>query len=644
MGMERRGIDENGVVLATVLDGGLNAVTINQASPRPQVRTNISPRLDYALSPKNTLAMRYLELRARLDRQGVGDFNLPSRAYDEKQSEHTVQVTETAMLSPRAISETRFQFQRTLTREKGLYNSPAINVQGAFNGGGAISGISGTLTNGWEATNISTFTRRRHTIKWGGRVRQAFLTDTSRFNFAGVYTFYTLEQYRETLAGVSGAGPATFRLNAGTPETHVTQTDAGFPERRLAPATQFDGQLRNALRDADQPFGSKPHGRRASALAWGVTKKTVLRAGAGSFYERVPISVTLNAQRYDGTTQQSYLILNPTFFPSIPSAAALEAGRRPQQLQPVASGLNAPRIYQTSIGIERQINQASRVTLTWIGSRGVHLLNVRNVNTPIAGGYPYGDQSIRLLTESAGLSRQNQAIANVNINQKRMFLFGYYALSYGRDNNEGLPANPYDLSAEWGPSAYADLRHKVVVGTSIPILAKITVSPFFAANSGQPYNITTGLDPYNTGYPAARPALLPGCGPRNAADAGCFQLQPPPGTPTIGHNFARGPGAVNLALRVSRTWSFGREGQAGPPLPDSGTHDSGAAGDRRYSLTVTASTLNALNHPNFAAPSGNLTSPYFGQYRALGGFIVMAHDGTPSSYNRKIDLQVRLTF
>ena len=36
------------------------------------------------------------------------------------------------------------------------------------------------------------------------------------------------------------------------------------------------------------------------------------------------------------------------------------------------------------------------------------------------------------------------------------------------------------------------------------------MSVFLLANSGQPYNITTGLDPNNTGYPAARPALDPG--------------------------------------------------------------------------------------------------------------------------------------
>ena len=54
--------------------------------------------------------------------------------------------------------------------------------------------------------------------------------------------------------------------------------------------------------------------------------------------------------------------------------------------------------------------------------------------------------------------------------------------------------------------------------------------------------------------------------------------------------------------------------------------------------------MNALNHVNFAPPNGDLSSPYFGQYRALGGMIVMNHGGGASTYNRKIDLQLRFTF
>jgi hypothetical protein len=61
-------------------------------------------------------------------------------------------------------------------------------------------------------------------------------------------------------------------------------------------------------------------------------------------------------------------------------------------------------------------------------------------------------------------------------------------------------------------------------------------------------------------------------------------------------------------------------------------------------LTVSAFTLNALNHANFATPEGDLSSPYFGQPLGLGGLIVMAHGGAASTYNRKIDLQLRFTF
>jgi hypothetical protein len=105
---------------------------------------------------------------------------------------------------------------------------------------------------------------------------------------------------------------------------------------------------------------------------------------------------------------------------------------------------------------------------------------------------------------------------------------------------------------------------------------------------------------------------------------------------------------MNYALRLSHTWTFGPE-SAG--APKGGDHGGGAqspmsvpTGPRKYNIVISASTLNALNHPNFAVPNGVLTSPYFGQYRALGGLAVMSHGGAPSTYNRKIDLQLRFTW
>jgi len=48
-----------------------------------------------------------------------------------------------------------------------------------------------------------------------------------------------------------------------------------------------------------------------------------------------------------------------------------------------------------------------------------------------------------------------------------------------------------------------------------------------------------------------------------------------------------------------------------------------------------------LNHPNYSAPSGDLSSPYFGESRGLAGFGPFAGNTT---YNRKIDVQLRFTF
>ncbi|MDP8982029.1 MAG: carboxypeptidase regulatory-like domain-containing protein [Acidobacteriota bacterium] len=653
---EHRQINENAFILATTLDSNFQPVSINQALATPQTRTSFTPRVDYAINGQNALVIRYQDLHVGLDNIGAGDFSLASRAYNERQKERVLQLTETATLSAHAVNETRFQYLRSTVLDTALSNAPGIYVQGAFFGGGATIGDSGSVRNGWETANLTIWSRGRHTWKWGGRVRQLFLEDTSRRNFAGTYTFLTLEQYRKTLElQQSGYGPYQFSLNSGTPTTGVSQTDAGLflnDDWRIRPNLTLSAGLRY---EAQNNYGDHLNFAPRMGIAWGIGK-TVLRAGAGIFYDRLPLTLALNSLRYNGTTQQSYVIANPVVFPAIPSAEALQASGQAQLLQPVFAGIRAPRSYQLSLGIERPLNKFAKVSVNWIETRGAHLLDARNINTPIARSYPFGDSSIRLLTESAGLSRVRQLVVNVNVNYRKLVLFGYYALGYAKDDNEGLPANPYNLRADWGPSSWGDIRHRVAFGGSVPLRWKFTIYPFLAANSGQPYNITTGLDPLNTGFPAARPALVEGsctgAGLMYAAGFGCFDLNPAASTASIGHNFGRGPADVNLVLRVARTWAFGGEGRSGPANtgashgpgngPPAGLFDTNTG--RRYNLTVSASTLNALNRANFAPPNGDLSSPFFGQYRSLGGVVVLMHGGLPSTYNRKIDLQVRFTF
>ena len=77
-------------------------------------------------------------------------------------------------------------------------------------------------------------------------------------------------------------------------------------------------------------------------------------------------------------------------------------------------------------------------------------------------------------------------------------------------------------------------------------------------------------------------------------------------------------------------------GGGGPPAGLFGGNSG-----KRYNLTLSVSARNLFNTANYAPPSGDLSSPYFGEYRSLAGFGPF---GGASTYNRKIDLQLRFTF
>src|SRR5579872_4350659 len=333
---EHRQIDENAFILATTLDANLQPVSINQALLTPETRTSFTPRIDYAIDARNALAIRYQEIRTGQDNQNVGDFNLASQAQSARKTERVAQLTETATLSARTINETRVQYLRSDVQLWALDRSAAIDVQGAFFGGGATGGDSGLITNGWETTNLTIRTQGSHTFKWGGRIRQSFVEDTSHNDFAGPYTFLTLAQYQKTLeleqAGYTGAqiqqlgfGPWRFSLSAGKPAVAVSQTDGGLffnDDWRVRRNVTLSLGLRY---EVQSNYGDDSNFAPRLGIAWGIDgkgsrpAKTVLRAGAGIFYDRLPTTLAVNSLRYNGTTQQSYTIANPVFFPAIPS-------------------------------------------------------------------------------------------------------------------------------------------------------------------------------------------------------------------------------------------------------------------------------------------------------------------------------------
>src|SRR5580698_5135979 len=607
---DRRDITENAFILATTLDSHFNPLTVNQGVLTPQTRMSIAPRLDYTINDKNTLVVRFQNTRIGQDDNGVGSYNLLSQAYNTRNQENTVQVTETAMLSATTINETRFQYTHVTSSNIAASDSPQINVPGSFVSGGSSQGNFGSTQNNIELTNNTSHIHGQHSFKWGGRVREFLMSNTSESNFNGSFNFLggtgpaldannqpiagtsidltALQVYQRTLIGQAegltdaqirllGGGATQFQLGAGIPTLNVRQFDVGLyfnDDWRLRPNLTLSLGVRY---ENQSNIGDNKDFAPRLAFAWGMDAhgntpaKTVLRGGFGTFYSRIPLASTLNAELYNGVTQQSYFITNPSFFPAIPSVSQLT--QSPQQLQLLYAGIVAPRIYQGSIAVDRTINKYSRITAQYMANRGVHLSRSLNINTPIDGVYPYVNPTLLELSESNGFSRQDQLIISPNVNYKKFFLFGFYAYSHGKDDNEGAPANPYNLRQEWGPSTFADVRNRAVIGTNIPLPYQISISPFLIMSSGTPYNITTGIDSNGDGVAAERPSLATnvsaascgGTGFKYEAGYGCFNLNPAPGT-AIERNYGRGPANETLMLRLARTWAFvNKEGSGGPP-------------------------------------------------------------------------------
>ncbi len=181
--------DDNDLVRATVLDSNLDPVEFGQSFVVPRRNLFFSPRFDYAINTNNTLIVRYNYNRFRVENQGIGGFTLPERGFNTVSTNQNVQITETAILNPTTINETRFQYSFGRSEQIGNNGVPALNVSGSFNSGGSQVGHSVNERASWELNNFSAKQHGTHAIKFGGRIRHVDIDDTNQGNFGGTWSF-----------------------------------------------------------------------------------------------------------------------------------------------------------------------------------------------------------------------------------------------------------------------------------------------------------------------------------------------------------------------------------------------------------------------------------------------------------------------
>ncbi|MGB9075165.1 MAG: carboxypeptidase regulatory-like domain-containing protein [Terriglobales bacterium] len=667
--VQRRNIDEIAVLNAPALG-------LSESVPNPRTRTNIGPRIDYQVSPNNTLTARYQFYRNTQENAGVGGTVLPEAGYDNTSTEHTVQISDTQILGTKAVNETRFQYLRDNSGQTPVSTAVGINVLGDFTKGGASSGTQTDRQDHYELQNYTSISAGKHFVKFGGRLRAIHEISLSSAGFNGTYTFTSFQNYTTGI-------PSQYSINAtpsgGAASVPVTLVDAGLyvqDDWKVRPTFTLSGGLRyetqNAIHD---------HADWAPRLgfAWGIgggggsTPKTVLRGGFGLFYDRFGQDLVLNSDRLNGVTQQQYVVSDPPY-PNPPPVGTLPPTT--QAIYQINSGLRAPYIMQTAFSLERQVTKIANVTVSYLNARGVHQLLSVNVNapppgTPFSSGPPPNPAAGPIYQYvSDGVFRQNQLIANFNIRAgAKLNLFGYYSLNDANSNASGassFPSNQYDLSVDYGRASFA-VRNRLFMGGTVGLPHGFRLSPFMIFNSGSPYNVTVGQDLSNDSLFNDRPGFAPNpSGICLSPTQACHYLIPTQSNvPTpIPINYLTGPARFTLNLRLAKTFGFGPEvggksgaqpgggpggGHGGPHGggghggfghgPGGGFGGMGPATTRRYSLTFSVNARNILNKVNAATPIGTLTSQDFGKSIAL-----VSGPFSSAAANRKIELEATFSF
>jgi hypothetical protein len=631
----RVGQDEFAVINAQVINQAKTAAQpFRQTLLIPRSNTAASVRANYQLRERHSLAASYTRINSSAQNQGiVSNFDLPERTYTANTRANVWRAWLTSASSERLTNEVFFQVRRTFVTTRARNSGPGIIVVGSFNGGGNQNALFSDRTDaGLQLRDALTYTAANHTLRVGVQGDLLRLSLDNRANFGGTFTFGAdvrrdaagkiwpdasgkpvrltpLESYRRVLLGRAGYLPANFIITQGNPSVEFTQGQlAWFAQddwrvtRRLTFSYGLRHELQNLLSDKLNPAPRL-------GVAWmpGGEKSGVVRAGAGVFYDLPGTEIAFNTLRYDGQRQKQFIILRPSFFPDVPDT--LPPGiTSPPSVRIKEANFRAPYLVLATAGYERQLASKITASATYQWQRGVHLLRTRDINAPVDGVRPQPSRGRILQYESAGLLTYHELSASLSASIRRLSLFGTYTLASARSNTEGsswVPANPYNLTGEFSRTA-ADLRHRVVISSSVTLPWGVWVNTSINLSSGAPLDLTTGEDDNGDAFFNDRPGFARVDDPwAVATHFGAFDPSPLFGDRLIPRNFGQGPGQFNINLNFTKTFKF--KGWADKPK------EGQARRAARYSLTLMAQVSNLLNHTNPACVSGVITSPVFGE-------------------------------
>jgi hypothetical protein len=671
---QRRNINDATPINAVVLDSNFNKVQINQSIPHSDHVNVFATRFEYQINPNHLLIGRYSYTGVADENLGILQHFLASKAFNYDAYEHRVQISDNFQISPRAENDIRFEFKKSRNHAAAINSGPGLDVSGAFEGGASNISDSSLDPDYYELQDNTLITKGRHVVKFGGRLRTTIYDARSFENFNGEFIFGSIDTYQITQQGLAqgltpaqiraaGGGAEQFAITVGNPKVNLTAVDVGA-------FIQDDWRMRSNL---NVSYGLRYETQNVIhdhldlapriGVAWGLdggskgAARTILRAGAGVFYDRLIPGVAAASIRLDGNHAHTLIVDEPDFFPNVPPVSALSSGQTgatSTTFSQIDPRFKAPFNLQMGVALERQIKKSATASVTYLHTRGSHQLLTRNINAPLpgtsdvanpaSGVRPFGPGFNIYQLQSEGVFRQHQVITSLNWRtDSRVSLIFKHTLNFARGNVDpilGFPVNQYDPTADYGRTAL-DVRHRLSVGGVIDLPRGFHLSPLFLLKSGTPYNIVLADDVNGDTIFNDRPAFATDVSRPSVVftPLGAFDTQPLPGQRIIPRGFGIGPLLYTLNLRLGRTFTFGPKKESSGNGSSSGAHSSTSAWSPRYTMGFNINAQNLLNHVNFGQPEAVVGSPLFGQSTTLAGG---AYSSAISS--RRITLQTSFTF
>lgn len=537
--------------------------------PTPLFDTEFAARLSHDFSATHRVSLQYNVSDTIARNQGVGGLVLGTAGINYQSREDDVIFTDRLIISPTLLNQFQLFFEKDYDPTRSALEGQRITVDGAFTSGGAQADMLQTENN-LKINDIVSWNHGHHYLKFGINIpnlsRRAWEDHTNR---VGTFNFSSLADYENNT-------PYSFTQQAGAGRTVFWMNEIGAfiqDQIQLRPNLQASIGLRY---DWQTYFKSIHDFAPRFSLAYTTgDHKTVLRGGAGIFYDRTGAQPMADLKRYNGVILRSFTLLNPSYPDPYPIGTDVNA--IPTNLVRLVPGGRIPYIMNFSFGAERQVSKGLTIAATYRGTIGIALFRSRDVNAPLPPSYsklPNPGYGVDRQIESEGRQAGNALDLTINGNVSRWFSgMAQYTLSHTKNNTGGItwfPANQYSLAGEYSRADF-DQHHRFnLLGTvnqdhwlNLGIAAKLY--------SGTPYNETSGLDTFRTGMLNARPA-------------------------GVARNTLQTAGNAELDLRWNRDVALQRKKTDSTPV-----------------ISMAVDAFNVTNRTNYTSYVGNVQSAFFAE-------------------------------